>query len=134
MPVLKNYYVLAGRNVAEQFYFINLNGQKEDMSNTLTVKGVFTQNCNYSNWGRDNSDFHEFQYENLTQDSTIEDVLAQYGAPMELHCTSSAKACFAWMHYKDEAGNTLRVCVDPMLNQLIELRVSKYYEGEIYYP
>ena len=120
--------------MAEQFYFMNLNGQKKDMSNTLTVKGVFTQNCNYSNWGRDNRDFLEFQYENLTQDSTIEDILEQYGAPMELHCSSSAKICFAWMHYEDQAGNTLRICVDPMLNQLIELRVSKYYEGEIYYP
>ena len=134
MPVHELRYVRAGRNNPEEFYFINLNAKNSETANTLNVKGVMTRNKNYANWGKDNSAFHEFQYENLTQDSTIEDILEQYGAPMELHCTSYARDCFAWMHYEDQAGNTLRICVDPMLNQLIELRVSKYYEGEIYYP
>lgn len=127
-------YVLVGRNNPEQFYLLNLDGKDDEKMDNRVVKGVFTQNRNYQNWGRDNSAFHEFRYENLTQDSTIEDVLEQYGMPMELHCTSSSKAFFAWLFYKDKAGNTLRICVDPMLNQLIELRVSKYYEGEIQYP
>jgi len=133
MPVHKKYYLKAGRNVGEEFYFINLNGQKKDKADNLIVKGVFTQNKNYANWGQDNSKFFEFQYENLTQDSTIEDILEQYGMPYKLHCTSYARACFAWLFYKDKAGNELEICVDPILDQLIELSFSKYYEGEIRY-
>lgn len=127
-------YVRMGRTNPEEFYMLNLDGKDDGTANNRVVKGVFTQNLNYTNWGRDNRAFHEFQYENLTQDSTIEDVLEQYGMPMELHCTSYARNCFAWLFYKDQAGNTLRICVDPILNQLVELRVSKYYEGEIQYP
>lgn len=129
----KMYYTKVGRNVGEQFYFINLNGQKKDLANELLVKGVFTENRNYVNWGQDNSKFLEFQYDDLTQDSTIEDVLEQYGMPNDLHCTSYARACFAWLFYKDKAGNTLGICVDPILDQVTELRFSKHYEGEIRY-
>ena len=133
MPVHKMYYLLAGRNNPEEFYFININGQKKDLADTLTVKGVFTANKYYSNWGLKNGGYHEFQYENLTQSSTIEDVLEQYGQPLDLQCTSYARNCFAWLSYKDEAGNTLEICVDPILDQIVELRVSKYFEGEIVY-
>lgn len=138
MYVNKKYYVRAGRNLGEEFYFINLNGQtnnkkKEPIANALIVKGVLTENKNYANWGKNNGKFFEFQYENLTQDSTIEDVLEQYGKPYAIHCTSYARYCYVWMYYKDQAGNTLEICVDPMLDQLIELRIVKYYEGEIYY-
>lgn len=134
MPVHKMYYLLAGRNNPEEFYLININGQKKDIADTLTVKGVFTANKYYANWGTKNSAYHEFQYENLTQNSTIEDVLEQYGQPLDLRCTSYARNCFAWLFYKDEAGNELAICVDPILDQLVELRISKYYEGEIVYP
>lgn len=130
----KKNYVRMGRNNPEEFYLLNLDGKDDAKAENRVVKGVFTQNKNYINWGKDNSAFHEFQYENLTQDSTIEDVLEQYGQPMELHCTSYARGCFAWLFYKDQAGNTLRICVDPILNQLVELRVSKYFEGETPYP
>lgn len=133
MPVHKKYFLLAGRSNPEQFYLININGQKKDAADTLTVKGVFTQNRYYANWGTQNSAFHEFQYENLTQNSTIEDVLEQYGQPKYMRCTSYARNCFAWFFYEDEAGNELSICVDPILNQLIELRINKYYEGEILY-
>ena len=131
--VHKMYFTKVGRNVGEQFYFINLNGQKDDLANELIVKGVFTENRNYANWGQDNTKFLEFQYEDLTHESTIEDVLEQYGMPYDMHCSSNARTCYAWLFYKDAAGNELRICVDPVLNQLMELRFSKYYEGEIRY-
>ena len=103
------------------------------MANNLIIKGVFTENRNYTNWGWDKSDFHEFQYENLTQDSTIEEILEQYGMPKDMQCTSTARNCFAWLFYEDQAGNQLNICVDPIVNQIVELRISKYYEGEIQY-
>ena len=129
----KKYYVRVGRNLGEEFYFINMNGQKDKMANELMVKGVITRNKNYSNWGKDNDKFFEFQYENLTNNSTIEDILEQYGMPYRLHCTSYARGCFAWLFYKDNAGNMLEIKVDPVLDQLIELQFTKYYEGEIFY-
>lgn len=134
MPVHKMRYVRGGRTNPEEFYFINLSEKTSEIANNLVVKGVLTRNMNYVNWGKDYSGFHEFRYENLTQDSTIEDVLEQYGAPKEMHCTSYARGCFAWLVYEDQAGNSMWVCVDPMLDQLVELRVEKYYEGQIYYP
>lgn len=138
MYVNKMYYVRAGRNLGEEFYFMNLKGQtnnkkKEPIANALIVKGVLTENKNYANWGKNNEIFHEFQYENLTQDSTIEQILEQYGMPYDMEFTSYARYCFVWLHYKDKAGNKLDICVDPMLDQIIELRVSKYYEGELRY-
>lgn len=134
----KKYYARVGRNLGEEFYFINLNGQtknksKDPCANALIVKGVITENKNYTNWGKDNSKFFEFAYEDLTQDSTIEEILENYGMPYDMEFTSYARYCFVWLHYKDKAGNKLDICVDPMLNQLIELRVSKYYKDELFY-
>ncbi len=127
-------YVRAGRTNPEEFFFMNFDGQKKYLANNLVLKGVVTRNCNYENWGKKYGDFHQFQYENLTQDSTIDDVLEQYGLPKDIHCTSYARACFAWLFYEDEAGNKLEICVDPILNQITEIQVTKYYEGEIFYP
>lgn len=134
----KMYYVRAGRHLGEEFYLININGQTKNKqndpcANALIIKGVITENKNYSNWGKNNEIFHEFQYENLTQDSTIEEILEQYGMPYKMDCTSYGRACFAWLFYKDKAGNTLQICVDPALNQICELRFSKYFKGEIMY-
>ena len=133
MAIHKMYYFRAGRTNLEEFYFMNLDGQTKHLTNNLVLKGVFTRNKNHANWGEDKSNYHEFSYENLTQDSTIEDILEQYGMPKKLHCTSYARACFAWLFYEDEAGNKLEICVDPILNQIMELHISKYYEGEIKY-
>lgn len=129
----KKHYVRVGRNVGEEFYFININGQKDQKANELLVKGVITRNQNHSNWGKDNAKFYEFQYENLTNNSTIADILEQYGMPYRLHCTSYARGCFAWLFYKDNAGNMLEIKVDPILDQIIELQFTKYYEGEKFY-
>ena len=134
MPIHDMRYLRSGRNNEEEFYFMNLDGQSEYLANNLIIKGVFTENRNYVNWGWDKSAFHEFRYENLTQDSTIEEILEQYGAPKDMHCTSTARNCFAWLFYEDQAGNQLNICVDPIVNQIVELRISKYYEGEIQYP
>ena len=70
--------------------------------------------------------------ENMTNEID-QDVLEQYGMPYRLHCTSYARGCFAWLFYKDKAGNMLEIKVDPVLDQLIELQFTKYYEGEIFY-
>ena len=139
MYLVKHYYVRVGRNLGEEFYVINHDGQSnnkkgEQIANKLLVKGVFTENRNYRNWGIDNEIFHEFQYENLTHESTIEDILEQYGMPYDIDCTSNARNCFVWMYYKDQNENTLEIRVDPILNQLVELRFSKYFEDELFYP
>ncbi|MBQ8688601.1 MAG: hypothetical protein IJ512_08700 [Ruminococcus sp.] len=133
MPVYHHYYVQTGRVNAEEFYLINQDGGSNTMAADLRVKGAVTENRYYVNWGNDSSAYNEFQYENLTQNSTIDNILEQYGAPMEMNCTSYARACFAWLHYKDQGGNTLQICVDPILNQLVEIRVAKYFEGELVY-
>lgn len=134
MPVHSNYYLKAGRINEEEFYLINYkNAQKKNKADSLIIKGMFVGNKNYANWGTPNSKFLDFRYENLTQDSTIEEILEQYGMPNALHCTSYARACFAWLSYKDKAGNELHIRVDPVLNQIIELKFSKYFEGEILY-
>ncbi len=135
MPVYHHYYILGGRVNAEEFYLINLDGNNRGgaMASELYVKGVSTENKYYVNWGNDSADYNEFQYENLTQNSTIEDILEQYGAPKTINCTSYARACFAWMHYEDQAGNKMQICVDPILDQIVEIRVTKYFEGELVY-
>ena len=126
-------YVRVGRNVGEEFFFININGQKDQKADLLLVKGVMTRNKNHGNWGKDKSNFYEFQYENLTNDSTIEEILEQYGMPYDIHCTSYARGCFVWLFYKDQAGNTLEISVDPILNQIVELQFNKFYKGEKFY-
>lgn len=130
VPIARNYYLRIGITNEEEFYFINTEGMSGQMADYAVVKGVITENRNYTNWGVDNSGFYEFDYMGLTNDATIEDIIEQYGMPREVHCTSYARACFAWLHYEDENGNTLRLRVDPSLNQIVELRVSKYFEDE----
>lgn len=130
MPVQRHYYVRTGRNEPEEFFLINDKGQYDMKSNYLSIKGVITENRNYCNWGIDNSAFHEFDCQGVTQDSTIDDVLALLGKPRELICSSGERVCFAWMHYETEEGDYLRIRVDPMLNQVIEVHMSKYFEDE----
>lgn len=130
MPVNRHYYIRTGRNEPEEFFLINHNGQSNMKSDYLSVKGIITENRNYSNWGFDNSAFHEFNCQGITQDSTIDDVLELLGQPRELICSSGERTCFAWMHYETEAGDYLRIRVDPMLNQVVEVHMSKYFEDE----
>lgn len=130
MPVARHYYIRAGRNTKEEFFFINDDGQPIGNADELEVKGIITENRNYDNWGIDNSEFYNFNYEGITEDFTINQILEKYGQPMELHCTSNGRFCFAWLHYEDENGNTLRLRVDPILNELVEIRVSKFFEDE----
>lgn len=133
MPVSQGIYIRTGRGNEEEFYIYNLDGQTENLANNLVVKGIITENCNYTSWGTDNSAFHEFAYMGLTQDSRIEDILEIFGAPLELQFTSNGRVCDAWMYYEDANGNWMQLRVDPMLDQLVEIRVSKYYPGEAMY-
>ena len=129
--------VRAGRTNPEEFYFMNpAKSGKEyrEKPKDAYLCGVITRNLNYENWGKEYGNYHEFQYENITQDSTIEDVLEQYGMPKKLHCTSYARGCFAWLFYEDKAGNELKIGVDPILNQVMELQILKYYEDISMYP
>lgn len=130
VPLGSKSYITIGRNNPEEFWVINSNGQHGQLAGRLTVKGLITKNCNYSNWGTDNSQFQTFEYDGLTQDSTIEDILDKYGMPGRLECTSNARKCFAWMEYRDETGNYVHFCVDPMLDQIVEVHVNKYYDKE----
>lgn len=130
MPVERHHYVRTGRNEPEEFFLINHRGQRNSKSDYLSIKGIVTENRNYCNWGFDNSAFHEFNCQGVTQDSTIDDVLELLGKPRELICSSGERTCFAWMHYETEAGDYLHIRVDPMLNQVIEVQMSRYFEGE----
>lgn len=128
----KDAYYRTGIGNEEEFYLLNEN-PRGNLSSYTTVMGVIAQNPNYVNWGFDLSGFHTFSYQGMTNDSTIEDVLEIFGEPREMLFTSSAKACFVWMHYQDAMGNTLRLCVDPMTDQISEIRVVKYYEDAWHY-
>lgn len=130
VPLGSKTYITIGRNDPEEFWVINTNGQHGRLAGKLTVKGVITKNCNYTNWGTDNSGFRTFEYDGLTQDSTIEDILEKYGMPGRLECTSNARKCYAWMEYEDESGNYVHFCVDPMTDQIVEVHVNKYFEKE----
>lgn len=133
MPLSRNYYIRTGRNVEEEFYLYNLDGQKDNLANDLVVKGAITENRNYVNWGIDNSGFHTFEYMGLTNEATIADALEIFGAPMKINFNSNGRVCYAWLSYEDVNGNTMLLRVDPMLDQIVEIRVSRYYSGERYY-
>lgn len=126
----KHAYMTVGRNNPEEFWLINEGGNYSKYSDDLVVRGVITKNCNYVNWGANQSLYHTFEYDGLTQDSTIEQILEKYGAPKRIDATSTARKCFAWLYYEDEAGNDVHFCVDPMVNQIIEINVIKYFAGE----
>lgn len=130
MPVNRNYYTRTGRGDPEEFFLINSEGQINMKSDTLVVKGVIVENPNYRNWGFDNSAFHNFSCQGVTQDSTIDQVLELLGQPREMLFTSGERNCFVWMHYESENGDLLRIRVDPYLNQVIEVNMSKYFENE----
>lgn len=126
----RDYYVRCGIGNPEEFYVINLGDLTNDLLSYAYVKGVLTQNRYYTNWDQDLTAFLEFEYMGLRSADRIEDVLAKFGQPCEMRFTSSPKACFVWLHYVDAAGSKLRICVDPMTDQIMELRISKYYPNE----
>lgn len=128
-----NYYIRTGKDNEEEFYLLNKDGLAGGVVSKMTVLGVITQNPNYVNWGFDLSGFFPFAYQGLDCESTIEDVLQVLGQPKQLQVTSSPKACFVWMNYEDEAGNTVQICVDPMVNQITEIRLMQYYEKARHY-
>lgn len=130
MPMGRNYYIRTGRHDPEEFFVINDRGQNNSMSNTLSVKGVVMENSGYCNWGVDNSAFHSFDAMGITENSTIDDVLALFGAPAELIPFSGERNCFLWMHYATEAGDYLHVRVDPIVNQVIEVHMVKHFDIE----
>jgi hypothetical protein len=132
--ILREFYDVIGVFIPEILPCVGFEQNSRYHDKDVYLNGVVTRNMNYQNWGKDYSDYHEFQYENLTQDSTIEDVLEQYGMPKKLHCTSYARGCFAWLFYEDAAGNMLEICVDPVLNQITEVQMVKYYEEVSLYP
>lgn len=129
VPLDAGYYVRIGIKNEEEFYLINL-GQYSEAAGNARVKGVITRSCTYHNWGQDNSGYFHFDYQGITQDSTIEEVLEKFGRPQELVCASNSRVCFAWLHYEDAKGNTLRIQVDPIADQVVELRICKYFQGE----
>lgn len=134
-PIQRHYYMRVGRNAKEEFYLINDKGQSDKgyLLDNCGVKGVITENCNYTNWGKDNSAFYPFTYDGLTQDASITDIVAKYGQPSRLFCSSNGRLCFAWMHYDAVDGNRVQFKVDPIANKIMEIRVSKYFADELHY-
>lgn len=130
MPINRNYYTRTGKSEPEEFFLINSEGQSNMKSDDLVIKGVIVENPGYCNWGFDNSAFHSFSCQGITQDSTIDEVLELLGQPRQMLFTSGERNCFVWMHYETEEGDLLRIRVDPMLNQVVEVNMSKYFENE----
>ena len=93
------------------------------------IKGVHVFNPGYHDWRYDHSQFHSFTYCGITQDSTIDDVLAILGMPYDLAPASGTQWCFVWLHYQSASGDTLHIKADPATNQLIELRLEMYVSG-----
>lgn len=124
-----NHYYRCGKGNPEEFYILNADRDVRSLISYGTVAGAITRNRDYRNWGSDYSAFLGFQYQGLTNGSTIGDVLEAFGMPESIHPTSSAHACFVWLHYTDRNGNELRARVDPMTGEVTELRVLKYYPG-----
>lgn len=130
MPINWNFYVRTGRHEPEEFFLINAEGQREMKSNDLLVKGVIVENQNYLNWGIDNSAFHSFNCQGITEDTTIDEILTLLGQPGEMIFSSGERLCFVWMHYETEAGDYIHIRVDPLLNQVIEVHMVKHFEKE----
>ena len=121
------YYILTGKGNGEEFFLLNRTKKELNSFDKTTVIGIVTHNAGYTNWGSDYGNFHTFHYQGLEQNSTIEDILAIFGMPRELHPSSGVNGCFLWMHYIDADGDQLRIRVDPMTDQIVELRIRKYY-------
>ena len=133
LKLAKNHYILSGKSNGEEFYLLNKAGKTADSFNSCAVIGVVTHNAGYTNWGSDHSEFLPFAYQGLHNGSRIEDVIQIFGLPRQMHMTASAQACFVWMNYTDSKGNTLSLRVDPMTNQLAELRILQYVPGAVTY-
>jgi len=122
-----NHYILAGKGRGEEFYLLNEQKLSVDSYRSCTVSGLVTHNPNYTNWGSDYGEFLPFRYQGLNNESGIADILSILGQPQEMHLSSSAHVCFVWMHYRDSRGNELRLRVDPMTDEIAEIRVQKFY-------
>ena len=121
------YYILTGKDNGEEFFLLNRTKKELNSFEKTTLIGIVTHNAAYTNWGSDYENFHPFHYQGLEQNSTIGDILTIFGMPRELHPSSGVNGCFLWMHYTDEDGDELRIRVDPMTDQIVELRLLKYY-------
>ncbi len=125
--------VYAQRTGQEGFIFGNPDEPLMETFSRAQIKGVYAFNPEYTNRGFEQESYRGFAYAGFDHTSTIEDVLAALGQPHELIAESGAGWCFVWLHYQSEAGDTLRLKVDPESNQLIELRLeenSRFY----FYP
>ena len=131
LKLAKNYYILTGKENPEEFYLFNNTGKGITSFRKCTVMGVVTHNADYTNWGCEYSEYLPFAYQGLNNESGIDDVIRIFGNPQKMNATATAHACFVWMHYRSINGNELRIRVDPMTNQIAELRVLKYYPNAV---
>ena len=128
-----DHYMLTGKDNGEEFYLLNRTDDELTIFRDATMIGIVTHNAGYTNWGSDYNNFHTFHYQGLDNGSTIEDILAIFGLPQQIDPSSSVNGCFVWMHYADADGDELRIRVDPMTNEIAELRILKYYpEAKMY--
>ncbi len=111
------------------FVVANPGGAEAFSFDSLLLKGVTVFNSNYTNWYYDYAKLPDFDYHGVTQNSTIEDVLATLGQPYEVVPSSGPNCCFVWLHYEAQNRDTLRIKVDPVTNQIIELRLVDYMAG-----
>lgn len=128
------HFITVGKVGKPTFTVFNSQGGLVKSLGSTVIKGVQTRNPGYHNWGVDDGAYPAFRYGGITQDSSIREVLEQLGNPYEILCTSNGNTCFAWLHFQNDSGITLKIMVDPALNQVVELRLDQHFKNEISYP
>lgn len=128
------HFITVGKVGKPSFTLLNAQAGLVKKLGGTVIKGVQTYNPGYYNWGMDYSAYPAFTYGSITQDSSIQEILEVLGNPYEILCTSNGNTCFAWLHFHNDSGMTLKIMVDPGLNQVIEVRLDQHHNNEISYP
>ncbi len=108
----------------EGFIFANPEKVRLERFTETLIKGIHAFNPEYTNWGYDYGTLRGFTYQGISHTGTIEDVIAALGQPYEIAPSSGIGWCFVWLHYESDYGTTVRIRVDPVTNQLMELRME----------
>lgn len=109
----------------EGFLFGNTNAEQSYTFYHTKVVGIHAFNPAYCNRGLDQSGYRGFDYSGINHTATIEQVIQALGQPYEIIPENTTGWCFVWFHYRSEAGDTLRLKVDPETNQIMELRLEQ---------
>ncbi len=129
IEVMASRYVTIQRPRQEGFIFLNRSGDVTQSMSAMSIKGILAFNPNYTSWYYDYTGLRGFDYQGVTHESTIEQLVEKLGLPYEIVPANGPNCCFAWLHYEAQNKDTLRFKVDPASNQIIEVRLEDYVAG-----